>query len=155
MLKEDIKQSHPFTRITKSSLAGSPPTRAAREEWSLVHSYEDALKWHIKWTPWFTKDMIEGMLKYAYPSEILKEEGAEELLGDPILPESKPGHPVKREESTNVRLSPIEMRRSETMTPGMPPLMKTSSEKEEPVTPDDLSTEEIQKRLNRFWTLNP
>lgn len=153
MLKEEAKQAHPFSKITRVSLAANAPTRNAREEWSLVHSYEEALKWHIKWTPWFTKDMIEGMLKYAYPSEILKEEGAEELLG-----ESKMDIPVRREASTNIKLSPIEIRRSESIDQKMPPLMKTTSEGEidtsPDASPDNMTPEEIQKRLNRFWTLN-
>lgn len=42
------------------------PSRAELEWNVAVHTYEDAVKWHLKWTPWFNKDMIEAIVKYAY-----------------------------------------------------------------------------------------
>ena len=150
MLNEEVKNAHPFSKITKSSQAASPPCRTAREEWQLVHTYEDALKWHLKWTPWFTKDMIEGMLKYAYPCEILKEEHGEE-----ILTQAEPAKVKRRDASLNVTLSPIELRRTES---AYPELKKTESaapkSAELPEKEAEMSPEEIQKRMNRFWTLN-
>lgn len=138
MLKEETKQAHPFSRISKTSSASECPPRSAREEWSTVHSYEDALKWHIKWTPWFTKDMIEGILKYAYPAEILKED-----LGEKILKYSEPKPIIKREESTALKT--------------LPGLAKTISEGQflEPEKEcGDVTPEDIQKRFNRFFDLN-
>ena len=146
MFKEDTKEIPPFAKITKTSQAANPPSRTAREEWTLVHTYEEALKWHLKWTPWFTKDMIEGILKYAYPAEILKEEHGEELLA-----QAEPKKPTRRKASTEIKFSPIALK-------------KTIRELDDKVYEEDkqnkedkdeeISTEEIEKRFNRFWTLN-
>ena len=54
-----------FARIKKVGPCNDVPDKA-QLEWDLVKSAEDAKKWHAKWTPWFTKDMIEGIVKYGY-----------------------------------------------------------------------------------------
>lgn len=138
MLKEETKQAHPFSRISKTSSASECPPRTAREEWSTVHTYEDALKWHIKWTPWFTKDMIEGILKYAYPTEILKED-----LGEKILHYAKPKPIIRREESTSIGILP---KLEKTISEG--PSLDCEKEC------GDVTPEDIQKRFNRFFDIN-
>jgi hypothetical protein len=35
-------------------------------EWEMVHSREDAIRWHMKWTPWFSPEMIGGLVDYGY-----------------------------------------------------------------------------------------
>lgn len=75
---EDEK-SPPEGKITHLSAAAKALPLIASEEWKFVHSAEDAKKWHLKWTPWFTPDMIDGLIKYAYP-KIIKEENEKNII---------------------------------------------------------------------------
>lgn len=160
---KDKKEDLPFANIGKVSAAANPPPRTAREEWECVHSYEDAMKWHLKWTPWFTKDMIEGILKYAYPSEILKE-GKDQIL------DFTGKISTKKEDNTtkinvHVTVSPDEDSKEPQKTkclPGIPirreasiKLTKTQSESIDDLPESQDKVEERSNRFERFWTLNP
>ena len=61
-------KDRPYFKKMKTALTplGHPPSRAVLEWETAVHTYEDAVKWHLKWTPWFNKDMIEAVVKYGY-----------------------------------------------------------------------------------------
>lgn len=163
MFKEDKKEAPAFSGISKLSAAANPPPRTAREEWECVHSYEDALKWHLKWTPWFTKSMIEGILKYAYPAEILKE-GKDKILNFNGKIENEKTSDGTRI-SMHVTVVPAEEKEKEEekIPPGLKiPIRRTEStnlgtDKEEKVgeeIQEELEKERIN-RFERFWTLNP
>lgn len=169
---KDKKDTPPTANIGKLSAAANTVPRTAREEWETVHTYEEAMKWHLKWTPWFTKDMIEGILKYAYPTEILKD-GKEKILsftGDirhkntptsnkismsvTVIPKEENEiseekkilrAPMKRAESTSVTLKKTESTASPKSSEGEPIIAESGNH--EP--------EEISSRFERFWTLNP
>lgn len=148
MFKEE-KETHPFANISKISKAANPPPRVAREEWEYVHTYEDAMKWHLKWTPWFTKDMLEGILKYAYPSEMLKEGKDQALDFKTSAEKDVPMPPIRRDASLTL---------TKTISEKPDPIVdikvteKTEEKKEKEEEKDE---EKRQNRFERFWTLNP
>ena len=70
---EEKKDDKPaFSKISRAKIAaaGGVPA-AAMAEWGCVHSADDARKWHTKWTPWFTAEQIEGIVKYAYEDQLI------------------------------------------------------------------------------------
>ena len=62
---EDMAKNNPFSRIKKTGPTTAIPEKAAAE-WSLVKTADDAKKWHLQWTPWFTPEMIDGIVKFGY-----------------------------------------------------------------------------------------
>lgn len=62
---EDKKEESRFP-ITKISKASKILPELGQAEWECCHTREEAIKWHLKWTPWWTKDMIEGIVDKAY-----------------------------------------------------------------------------------------
>lgn len=68
---EELKDKPAFSKIKQAhcQASGRIPD-LAQAEWKSVHTADDARKWHIKWTPWFNLDQIEGFIKYAYPEQI-------------------------------------------------------------------------------------
>jgi hypothetical protein len=72
--KESFKWINPppFAKISSKerSPACQPVPALALSEWSKVHSADDVKAWHQKWTPWFSAETIEGLIKYAYPAQL-------------------------------------------------------------------------------------
>lgn len=62
------KLTNPFSRIKKTNTPTStdPPEKAAMEWKTSVKNRESAIAWHLKWTPWFSPQMIEGIVDHGY-----------------------------------------------------------------------------------------
>ena len=60
------------------------PSSVAMAAWEKVKTEEDAIKWHLEYTPWFTKDAIIGIVKYAYKLNKEGDKKAEDTLADEI-----------------------------------------------------------------------
>jgi hypothetical protein len=61
----DLAKDNPFSRIAKVGPTTCIPEKA-QAEWNLVKNESDAKNWHLKWTPWFTPTMIDGIVKFGY-----------------------------------------------------------------------------------------
>jgi hypothetical protein len=73
---EDEKSTSRYP-IKHLSAAANPAPALAQAEWEFCHTREEAIKWHLKWTPWWTKDMVEGIVDKAY-SDLEKKRIAKE-----------------------------------------------------------------------------
>lgn len=53
----------PFKSSFKKGPCQDVPSLAVIEWENNVKSPEKAMEWHLKWTPWFTPDIIKGLIK--------------------------------------------------------------------------------------------
>lgn len=62
------KLDNPFGRIKPSTVpTSSEPCEKATLEWKTnVKDRASAIEWHLKWTPWFSPQMIEGIVDFGY-----------------------------------------------------------------------------------------
>jgi hypothetical protein len=75
-----------FASIKKDGPCNPVPEKADLE-WTMVHSREDAIKWHLKWTPWFSPKMIEALVDYGYKAQRIDTKKREEIIIDTIDPQ--------------------------------------------------------------------
>ena len=57
---------HPFAKMKIGPKPYMSMPEQSMIEWKLVKSSDDCIKWHLKWTPWFSPQMIEALVKYGY-----------------------------------------------------------------------------------------
>ena len=57
---------HPFAKTKVGPKPYMHMSEQSLLEWRLVTSAADCIKWHLKWTPWFSPQMIEALVKYGY-----------------------------------------------------------------------------------------
>ena len=63
----------PFSKMKAGPKPYMAMSEASTVEWSLVRNADDAIKWHLKWTPWFSPQMITGLVKYGYEAHMAKQ----------------------------------------------------------------------------------
>jgi hypothetical protein len=61
---------HPFSQIKTGPKPYKQISESAQVEWDYAASDSDKVKWHLKWTPWFSPQMIEGIVKYGYKNRL-------------------------------------------------------------------------------------
>lgn len=62
----DVGFVHPFAKMKTGPKPYMHMSEQSLIEWKLVHTADDCIKWHLKWTPWFSPQMIEALVKYGY-----------------------------------------------------------------------------------------
>ena len=57
---------HPFSKMKTGPKPYMQMSEVSLLEWQMVKTADECIKWHLKWTPWFSPQMIEALVKYGY-----------------------------------------------------------------------------------------